>query len=274
MMSAMTAPQQFSPDGQWWWDGAQWVPAAQAPVPQQPQVDPAPSPFATPAAPATPATPAEPASPFATPPVQPQPYGQPAPYGQPPAYGQPAPYGQPYPQQPYGQQPYGYPAPPSSGTDGKAIGSFVSSFFFFVFGIGSIVAIILGHLSRSDAKKKGREPSGLGLAGLVLGYVGLAATVVFFAVVISHSGEIVNAVDASVELQSAAEAEHSYHDGHNTYTEDLGLLKAYGYLNPKGDKSVRVISATATTFCLSATTFGETQYVDQNHSSPRSTPCG
>jgi hypothetical protein len=250
-MVGMTAPQQFSPDGQWWWDGAQWVPASQAPTAQQP---PMPEQPAAPEQPAQPATPAQPA--------YPAPYGQ-QPYGQAP-YGQ-APYG--------GQVPYGAPLPQKS-TDGKAIGSFISSFFFFIFGIGSIVAIVLGHLSRSGARKQGREPSGLALAGLILGYLGLAATVAFFTFAITNSDTLVSAFDSQLELQTAADAEHSYHNANGAYTDNLDSLRAFGYLNVRGKADIQVISATTSTFCISATSFGETRYVDQQHSHPTTQPCG
>lgn len=234
-MVAMTAPQQFSPDGHWWWDGTQWIPASEAPVPQQPTGRP--------------------------------PYGEPL--GQPPAHGQPA---------PYGQAPYGYPAGPShpgapSGTDGKAIGSLILS-ILWLFGLGSIAAVVLGHVSRSQAGRQGRQPSGVALAGLIIGYIGIAGALLIGLVAVVFKDEIVDAVDTTLELQSAAEAEHNYHDGTGTYTSDLEVLEQHGYVNVSGDTDIRIISATDTTFCISATTLGETQYVDQNHSTPTSTPCG
>jgi hypothetical protein len=254
-MGAMTAPQQFSPDGQWWWDGTQWVPASQAPQqmsapqpppaePQQPQANPAGwPPVGTPGA--------------TVPQQQPTPYGQ-APYGQP--YG--------YPTQPQ----YGAP-PPSSGSDGKAIGSLIAG-LVWVCGIGSIVAVILGHLSRSDARKKGREPSGLALAGLILGYVGIVGSALVIAFVATHTDEIKDTFDASVELQSAADAEQSYHDANGTYTDDFDALERYGYVSVDGTTDIEVISATRTSFCLHGRVFGEDQYVSERNSRPTSTPCG
>ncbi|MFE4195848.1 DUF4190 domain-containing protein [Paenarthrobacter sp. NPDC056912] len=131
------------------------------------------------------------------PPYEQNPYGQPAeqnPYGQPPTqsaytpgdYSQqpPSPYGQPpspY-QQPYGQpSPYGQPAYYGMPAQPKAlsiasmccgIAIFVGFGFFILPQIG---AVVLGHLALK------REPAGKGMAiaGLVMGYIGVALTLIF-----------------------------------------------------------------------------------------------
>src|SRR5256885_16926191 len=61
-------------------------------------------------------------------------------------------------------------------TSGKAIASLVCGLFLFAFPL-SILAIILGHLSLSEIRKSaGRlQGHGLAMAGLVLGYLGIAA---------------------------------------------------------------------------------------------------
>jgi type IV pilus assembly protein PilA len=60
-------------------------------------------------------------------------------------------------------------------TSGKAIASFVCGLFLFAFPM-SILAIIFGHLAVSEIRKSaGRlKGEGMAIAGLVLGYVGLA----------------------------------------------------------------------------------------------------
>ncbi|MFZ0731986.1 MAG: DUF4190 domain-containing protein [Candidatus Sulfotelmatobacter sp.] len=67
------------------------------------------------------------------------------------------------------------PATPGE-TSGKAIVSLISGLFFFVFPL-AILAIIFGHLSLSEIRKSaGRlKGEGVAIAGLVLGYAGLAA---------------------------------------------------------------------------------------------------
>jgi hypothetical protein len=60
-------------------------------------------------------------------------------------------------------------------TSGKAIGSLICGLFFLFFPI-AIVAIVLGHLSLSDIRKAAGRLTGQGVAvaGLVLGYLGVA----------------------------------------------------------------------------------------------------
>jgi hypothetical protein len=109
-----------------------------------------------------------------------QPY-QPYPTQEPPPYtGGYAP-----PQQPYSQQPYpsyaqpqyapgpGY--PPAGPTSGMAIASLVCS----LLGIG-LVGVILGHLALNEIKKSNgyTQGRGLAIAGLIIGYLQIAAGVV------------------------------------------------------------------------------------------------
>jgi len=108
-------------------------------------------------------------------------YGQPAApaYGQPaaPAYGQPAApaYGQPA----YGQTAPGYAQPAGAKTNVLAIVSLIASIAGFViaWGIGSIVGIICGHISLNQIKKTGEQGRGLAVAGLIVGYIGLALAI-------------------------------------------------------------------------------------------------
>ncbi|MCU1603256.1 MAG: hypothetical protein JWO22_3965, partial [Frankiales bacterium] len=75
-------------------------------------------------------------------------------------------------------------------------------------GLGSLVAVITGHLSRSNAKKQGRNPSGLALAGVMLGYLGLAGTALFVVLIVAVGGRVSKAIDrddhAHLDLLSAA----------------------------------------------------------------------
>jgi hypothetical protein len=111
-----------------------------------------------------------------------QPYGG-QPSGQQPGQGQAPGYGeQPYAQQPYGGQ-YGggqyggYPAAPKTNT--MAIVSLISSILGFtaVPVLGSIVGVITGHMSLRQIRETGENGVGLAKAGLIIGYVVLALTV-------------------------------------------------------------------------------------------------
>lgn len=103
----------------------------------------------------------------------------PSPYGQPPS---------PYQQQAFGQQPYGQPQSPygqpayyamPTQPKGLSIASMCCGIAVYVgfgfFILPQIAAVILGHLALK------REPAGKGMAiaGLVMGYLGVALTIIF-----------------------------------------------------------------------------------------------
>lgn len=60
-------------------------------------------------------------------------------------------------------------------TSGMAIGSLITGIFFFVLP-SAIAAVILGHISRSEIRRSAgrKKGSGMALAGLILGYAGIA----------------------------------------------------------------------------------------------------
>jgi hypothetical protein len=118
-----------------------------------------------------------------------QPYGQPQ-YGQPhygqPQYGQPQ-YGQPqYGQPPYGQPapygpPPGYPYPAPQSTNGMAIASLVLG-ILWLYWIGSILALVFGYMARKQIRERGEGGAGMATAGIVLGWIGVGAFVLFLIV--------------------------------------------------------------------------------------------
>jgi prepilin signal peptidase PulO-like enzyme (type II secretory pathway) len=68
--------------------------------------------------------------------------------------------------------------------DGLAIASLVLG-ILYLGGIGALLAVIFGHLSRKAARLADRQPSGMATAGLILGWIGLALTVVLVIVLIA-----------------------------------------------------------------------------------------
>lgn len=131
-------------------------------------------------------------------PYQDQPYGgDQTPYGQPPSYGEaPAPYGEapaPYvPQQqpyPYGYYQQGYQQGyggymPQPGTNGLAIASMILG-IVWIYWIGSLLAVIFGHIALAQTARTGQQGRGMAIAGVVLGWVMLAllAVVIVFLMV-------------------------------------------------------------------------------------------
>lgn len=60
--------------------------------------------------------------------------------------------------------------------DGYAIASLILS-LAWLFGIGSILAVIFGNMSDAEAKRQGRKMSGFAAAGQVLGVLGIIGAV-------------------------------------------------------------------------------------------------
>jgi hypothetical protein len=84
---------------------------------------------------------------------------------------------------------YGYVA--VTRTNGLAVASLVTSFFFWIWGVGAILAIIFGFVARSQIKRAGgtQSGSGLALAGIIIGFTGLAlgvVVIVVLAVLVHH----------------------------------------------------------------------------------------
>jgi hypothetical protein len=77
----------------------------------------------------------------------------------------------------------------SQGTNGLAIASLVLGILWLTW-IGSILALIFGYIARSQVRRRGQGGDGLALAGIVLGWVGVATLVllVVFGLAVSTSG--------------------------------------------------------------------------------------
>jgi competence protein ComGC len=101
--------------------------------------------------------------------------------------------------------------PPSEGTifpaqtSGKAVASLVFGLFVFAFPL-SILAVIFGHLSVSEIRKSaGRlKGEGMAIAGLVLGYVGLAIIPVILIIAAIAIPNLLRARMAANESSAAA----------------------------------------------------------------------
>jgi len=77
------------------------------------------------------------------------------------------------------------PLPP---TNGLAIGAMVCGIAeIFTLGLAAIPAVILGHLARGQIKQTGERGDGMAIAGLVLGYLGIAGWLFVILAIASHS---------------------------------------------------------------------------------------
>lgn len=93
------------------------------------------------------------------------------------------------PQQPYAapQQPYAAPQPayaPAPPTNTLAIIALIGSFFI------SLVGVICGHIALKQIARTGEGGRGLALAGLIIGYVGIAIwvfVIIFYVFIIGFA---------------------------------------------------------------------------------------
>jgi hypothetical protein len=99
-----------------------------------------------------------------------------------------------YPPQQYAPQQYPPPQPPyviaaRPPYDGLAITSFILSVLWFGW-LGSILAVIFGHIALRNIRRTHASGRGLAIAGLILGYIGLAilALVILLAIIGAVAG--------------------------------------------------------------------------------------
>jgi type IV pilus assembly protein PilA len=148
-------------------------------------------------------------------------------------------------------------APPA--TSGKAVTSFIFGLFIFFFPF-SIVAIILGHLSLSEIRKSaGRlKGDGMAIAGLVLGYVGVASVPIMLIIAAIAIPNLLRARMAANEASAVASvhtiqaAEITYSSSHPQagYTCTLSELAADQLIDGKlasGQKNGYAFELTACT---------------------------
>jgi len=191
--------QELSPEGQWVMLDGKWRPvAAQAPITPEPPH------FATPAA--------LPQQAYSGNFAQPQQVYAPGPYAA----------------NPYSAGRYPAGGQPDSGTNGLAIASLVLGIVWLA-GLGSLLAVIFGNVARGQIKTTRQAGNRLAIAGLVLGYLGLAAGVAagITAVTSDHHSSSApgqrstNGYDASLksDLRTVAEEVESQNVDNQDYTQ-------------------------------------------------------
>ncbi len=85
---------------------------------------------------------------------------------------------------------YAPPAPVGPSTNGFSIASLVLG-IVWVFGVGAVLAVIFGFVARQQIRESGGRQggSGMALAGIILGFVGIAGLILWitFVVVVVHN---------------------------------------------------------------------------------------
>jgi hypothetical protein len=112
-------------------------------------------------------------------------------------------------------------------TSGLAVASLVLGILWILW-VGSVLAVIFGHVALSQIKRSYGALTGRGMAiaGLVLGYLGLATLALVIA--LSATGVIDTATPAECRADRAklVVAEERYFDAHGHYTDEPTLVGA------------------------------------------------
>jgi hypothetical protein len=124
----------------------------------------------------------------------------PPPPGSAPAYGAVPPAA---PAPAYSQPATAYGQPPTTKTNTLAIVSLVASIagIVILWGIGSIAAVICGHISLNQIKKTGEQGRGMALAGLIIGYAGIVLAIIGVIVAVALSAWLVTYYGTTGDLR-------------------------------------------------------------------------
>jgi hypothetical protein len=207
-----------------------------------------------------PAAVAPPAALPSNPPSDPPPYGAPPPYSPYPPGAWP-PYGAP--QQPYPGPGYpgGPPGPAPWTTNGLSVAGLILS-ILWLGGLGSVLAVIFGHVSRSQIRKRPQRGHGLSTAALIIGYLGIAGSIAFYASLpsIINSNPVQNVI-VQQDMRSAADAERHNLSTHGTYTNNAVDLQNAGFTpTPFGHNTILVAYKNGSGFCLLGARTGSTSW--------------
>jgi hypothetical protein len=112
-------------------------------------------------------------------------------------------------------------------TNGLAIASFVLSLVTLC-GVGSILGVIFGHVSLGQIKRQHQRGRGLAIAGLVLGYLGIAGIAVLIVAIATTSTTDDPGVTA--DSPTAAEAESGFtEEAEDESTEEGAPIAVSGF---------------------------------------------
>jgi type IV pilus assembly protein PilA len=121
--------------------------------------------------------------------------------------------------------------PAAGEISGLAIASLVCGFLFFIFP-AALLAIVFGHVASSQIRKSaGRlKGAGMSLAGMILGYAGLALVVVILLIAafaipnLTRPKMAANEASAVSNLRDIARAAIQYQDAYHGYPPALSAL--------------------------------------------------
>lgn len=128
----------------------------------------------------------------------------------------------------------GAPAPTARASS-QAIAGLVLAILWFL-GAGSLAAVILAHIDRKNVKQLGQQQSGVGLAAMIVGYLGLvgaAFVIVLLATGVSAEHNAIDhqhqVLDVEANLRNLAVAEEVNLTNRVAYTNSATDLAADGF---------------------------------------------
>jgi hypothetical protein len=105
-------------------------------------------------------------------------------------------------------------------------------------GIGSVLGVIFGHVSRAQIKRRPQRGAGIGLAGLIIGYIGIASSIAFYASLPAIiNSNLVQDTIAQQDIRDAASAERDVATATGSYTNNGQELGDHGF-SPFGRDSI------------------------------------
>ena len=150
----------------------------------------------------------------------------------------------------------------------------------WIFGVGSLLAIIFGNMARREIEASGGQEGGRGAAmtGIVLGWLGLAGVAIYISIaggtfVVTNSareGEVREELSSS--LKNAATAEESHRTQSPRYTKSIADLRQEGF--QPGLATVTIIEATANSYCIEAESSRVVMHYDSSEGIPKDGRCG
>ena len=153
-------------------------------------------------------------------------------------------------------------------------GTGLASFICAMLGI-SLPAIVLGHVSRSQARRAGLRPHAWSRWGLFFGYLqAVIGTIVVVLLVVGLGGLtfLTAAGPVGDTLRSAVTAETTHLHQAGSFTTSVPALTAAGYHGAPGVQFT-VVRADERTYCLRAEKDGKVLYASSYHQGVTKTAC-
>jgi Domain of unknown function (DUF4190)/Protein of unknown function (DUF2510) len=128
--------------------------------------------------------------------------------------------------------------------NGLAIAAMVLG-IVWVYWIGSLLALIFGYVALSQIKKSqgSQRGRGMAIAGVVLGYVGLALLALVIVLVALNADSISRSLSCDSDYSTLTHAEERFYAGHGTYGTEADLV-AVGEISGYSKRhDIRVLGA-------------------------------